>query len=303
MKEKGITLIALVITVIVLLILAGAAVSIGLNGDNLFAKANEAKDEWNEKVEENNEILENLATILNTLVEEDAVTADKINSRIGENINYNSPEESGYTGDWQIFYATDSEVFIIAEQIAETLDQDICDKILNGQTEYNYTGVNDMINKYQDHAKTDGLGYDYGKRYNSLWINEVVTGNWDRTSANAKYTAYFCDPDNWQKYVTGKASYATAGPTMQLIELSIAAKLNNDSVIGNSLVGAGGYGHFTDEIVGDIEPLYEPYASSIESWIIISPEEDTDTTTRMMVMEIQNNAENPCAYVTERRLQ
>ena len=35
-----------------MLILAGAAVSIGLNGDNLFAKANEAKTKWNEKVEE-----------------------------------------------------------------------------------------------------------------------------------------------------------------------------------------------------------------------------------------------------------
>lgn len=59
MKERGITLIALVITVIVLLILAGAAVSIGLNRDNLFAKANEAKDEWNAKVIEEDNTLSN----------------------------------------------------------------------------------------------------------------------------------------------------------------------------------------------------------------------------------------------------
>ena len=51
-KSKGITLIALVITVIILLILAGVAVSIGLNGDNVFEKANEAKTGWNEKVAE-----------------------------------------------------------------------------------------------------------------------------------------------------------------------------------------------------------------------------------------------------------
>ena len=54
MKERGITLIALVITVIVLLILAGAAVSIGLNGDNVFNKANEAKTSWNIKANEEN---------------------------------------------------------------------------------------------------------------------------------------------------------------------------------------------------------------------------------------------------------
>ena len=56
-NQSGITLIALVITVIVLLILAGAAVSIGLNGDNLFSKANEAKAEWNDKVNTENTVI------------------------------------------------------------------------------------------------------------------------------------------------------------------------------------------------------------------------------------------------------
>ena len=56
-NQSGITLIALVITVIVLLILAGAAVSIGLNGDNLFSKANEAKTEWNAKTNTENTVI------------------------------------------------------------------------------------------------------------------------------------------------------------------------------------------------------------------------------------------------------
>ena len=51
-KENGITLIALVITIIILLILAGAAVSIGLNGGDVFNRANQAKTEWNAKVAE-----------------------------------------------------------------------------------------------------------------------------------------------------------------------------------------------------------------------------------------------------------
>ena len=50
--EKGITLIALVITVIVLLILAGAAISIAINGGDLFTKTNTAVESWNEKVQE-----------------------------------------------------------------------------------------------------------------------------------------------------------------------------------------------------------------------------------------------------------
>ncbi len=49
--NKGITLIALVITVIVLLILAGAAISISINGNNIFERANEAVARYNNKVE------------------------------------------------------------------------------------------------------------------------------------------------------------------------------------------------------------------------------------------------------------
>ena len=45
--NKGITLIALIITVIVLLILAGTAISIAMNGGDIFGKATTAREEWN----------------------------------------------------------------------------------------------------------------------------------------------------------------------------------------------------------------------------------------------------------------
>ena len=51
-NQKGITLIALVITVIVLLILAGTAITIAVNGDSIFVKANTAVNAYNAKVEE-----------------------------------------------------------------------------------------------------------------------------------------------------------------------------------------------------------------------------------------------------------
>jgi len=50
MNRKGITLIALVITVVVLLILAGTAVTIGLNGGDLFKHTNNAVNKWNNGV-------------------------------------------------------------------------------------------------------------------------------------------------------------------------------------------------------------------------------------------------------------
>ena len=58
-ERKGITLIALIITVIVLLILAGTAISIAINGGNIFGIATAAKEGWNNKVSHENSIIGN----------------------------------------------------------------------------------------------------------------------------------------------------------------------------------------------------------------------------------------------------
>ncbi len=55
-NKKGITLIALVITVIVLLILAWVAVTIGTDNEGLFSRSNDAVEKWNHKVENENTI-------------------------------------------------------------------------------------------------------------------------------------------------------------------------------------------------------------------------------------------------------
>ena len=51
-NERGITLIALIITVIVLLILAGTVITIAISGGNIFSKAEDAVSQYNEKVKE-----------------------------------------------------------------------------------------------------------------------------------------------------------------------------------------------------------------------------------------------------------
>lgn len=68
--KDGITLIALVITIIVLLIIAGVAVSTALNEGNLIEKANEAKASWNRKAEEENGILNGYMSYIDQYVSE-----------------------------------------------------------------------------------------------------------------------------------------------------------------------------------------------------------------------------------------
>ena len=63
-KNHGITLIALIITVIVLLILAGTAISIAVNGGDLFGKSQNAVTEYNTKVSQEETAIKDAFTIL-----------------------------------------------------------------------------------------------------------------------------------------------------------------------------------------------------------------------------------------------
>ena len=55
--QNGITLIALIITVIILLILAGTAISVSVNGRDIFGKTSDAREQWNEAVAAENDEL------------------------------------------------------------------------------------------------------------------------------------------------------------------------------------------------------------------------------------------------------
>ena len=61
-KEKGITLVALVITVIVLLILAGVSIAALTGNNNIISGANKAKENYAAEATRENEILSNFTS-------------------------------------------------------------------------------------------------------------------------------------------------------------------------------------------------------------------------------------------------
>ena len=65
-NQKGITLVSLVITVVVLLILAGVAISIAVSPEGLFTRAQDAKTDWNDDVDEEKGHVENALNYLTT---------------------------------------------------------------------------------------------------------------------------------------------------------------------------------------------------------------------------------------------
>ena len=64
-KEKGITLVALVITIIVLLILAGVTISLVVSDNGVIHKAQDAKTNMVNAQNRENEELQNLSNYMN----------------------------------------------------------------------------------------------------------------------------------------------------------------------------------------------------------------------------------------------
>ena len=65
--KRGITLVALVVTVIIVLILGGTAISISVNGGNLFEKSQNAVTQYNSKVKEEETTTRSVQAILGDL--------------------------------------------------------------------------------------------------------------------------------------------------------------------------------------------------------------------------------------------
>ena len=67
-SEIGITLIALVVTIIILLILAGITINMLLGKDGIIRTAQEAKNTWEGAVANEQEEIQNLANELNEII-------------------------------------------------------------------------------------------------------------------------------------------------------------------------------------------------------------------------------------------
>ena len=67
-QERGITLIALVVTIVVLLILAGVSLNALFSNNGIITKAQQAQDRMNEAVENDQKGINELENLINTTV-------------------------------------------------------------------------------------------------------------------------------------------------------------------------------------------------------------------------------------------
>ena len=144
----------------------------------------------------------------------------EINSKIGTVVNgYNAQSL-----EWQIFYADQSETFLISKTYATSSIFPIPLKGVDKQQEYE--------------GSKDVKASSYGLKWNSKWLAKCTTESED---SNAKATAYLCDSNNWKSYVQSPATYAVGGPTLELFIASWNKSQNTNLSLVDDEIDKDGY--------------------------------------------------------------
>ena len=205
-NDNGVTLIALVITIAVLLILAGVTIAEVFSDEGLWDKSNQFAESANATIEENSEQVNNMINeldeIMNPWIQNKTVVTKKMKSgtktyNVGDDYTYDCGV-SGYTGKWKVLGAERGKLLIMSTVNIGRLE-------LSGKEGYN-TGVTQLNN----------MCAPYGKNARSITVEDInrVTG-YDPTKQNnnTKYGAgEFYEYGNKVTY-TASGSSATNGKT------------------------------------------------------------------------------------------
>ena len=235
-ENKGITLIGLVITIVILLILTGISISV-LTNTGLFGKAKDAKKKSDEVVLDQNTKLDEYEDEINKYLEEqtkgdnnqdESVTASTISNSSNKDEYYGKKVSGYYTKNgsqinWEILYADSSNIYLIADDYLET---SILPKGTNADGEY---VENQPINQEAGYPKSVALSnvlenYSTGSgRITDLAIkklnNSYFSQNYSSTNSNMKAVAYMLDKKAWSSFEDrgGFTSYVVGGPTIEIL--------------------------------------------------------------------------------------
>ena len=216
-SKSGITLIALVITILVLLILAGVSIT-ALTDDEkgIVTKAKEASEKTEtastQEDEDISEILDYEEIVTATPVK---LSSNITSANYGDSINYSA----NGIDDWKIFYNDGNNVFIIASDYLES-DKLPDDVKMDTLEDYPYSAcwlkdtstLNDI---------TETINTSVANKYVLDWLNDYPNS----TNDNIKAISALMNTSVWDVFVDTKyASSAIGSPTLDMFALSWNAK-------------------------------------------------------------------------------
>ena len=238
-NSKGITLVALVITIIILLILAGISIS-ALTNTGIFGKAKDAKQKSDEAALDQNTKLDEYESEINAYLPgqnnggggqgsginantiASATDTEKANNYYGKSVNYTSA--NGVTG-WKIFYADTNNIYLIADDYVDLAKlpkgtneagQPVGSAPVNTDGSYpkaaTFVNIMDAYSTGAARITTDTI-----KNLNSSFFARSDAST--NTNYNMKAVAYMLDTTAWSTFKdsNGKADYAIGGPTLEML--------------------------------------------------------------------------------------
>ena len=309
-QGKGITLIALVITIIVLLILAGVSIAM-LTGENgILTQAQNASKEtgrasvieqaqtdiMGKQAEEGTANLDrtDLKGILDTYFEgvpdnfsldttlqtkekygdyqiplSDIYKGEIIDKPItsadikGNGKDFYGSYVTNYTCDsnesiedkqdtekWQIFYADESHIYLIAsdyityESVPSSLAGNKPGEGYHGSSGNDYSSSVDFSNIKNDYKGSEDITDSNLQALNSKYFS-YLNGSLS-TNNNMKAVAYIMDTNVWNKFAGDYAQYAIGGPTIELLFASYNEKYSLGEQFLTKVESVAGYQISTD---------------------------------------------------------
>ena len=235
--SKGITLIALVITIIVMLILVAVTISMAVNG-GLFEYAGKAVGDTNNALKAEEQLINDIIDeyIKPNLPEtETAITAatmqSDLASYLGQTIAYGVEytDASDYgNGEWEIFYADEEHIYIITKGYLAA----------GALTTTGYNGTSDFTEENLQSTYPAVAAGLLNKTYDPTSVGSELkyTSSYD----NMKATQYLLDSTVWASYANDYAEWAIGAPTLELYVNSYKAYVSESSVV---LGTPSGYGY------------------------------------------------------------
>ncbi len=255
-SQKGITLIALVITIIIMLILVTVTITVALKGE-LFNTAKQAKTETENKINEEQNLASGKVEIdgkwYNSIEEYTTGRVTPTEDNYGDFVEYgiDLDGDGNYENDWKVFYVgseddgypeTNGKTFIIA---ADYVNGDKCNALQtaaetnshmtkNSDVGYEYCYYWDNNDVEGDEPKVtyycnDGHNKELNKEKNQCSFPEIFMGTGYYCSdhvgtdgkgenPNSRCASSLMCTDNWNGFVDSSygATYAIGGPTLEM---------------------------------------------------------------------------------------
>ena len=254
-RQSGITLVALVVTIVVLLILAGVSISLVLGQNGLIANAKEAREKTKNATDEESQLIN--GTIPDYIAEQvNGTTSGGGSTGGGETPgggNTSTEPETPTTGNassitaddygkvvtnykdghtWEIFYADNTNVYLITRD--NVGNQTLNDKVAN----YNGTSDFDGSDSFKTKYPAVQAGW-LNKTYTPV-ANGAGTVNYTSTNPNMEATEYLLDSSVWNTtYKTVKADWAIGAPTLEMFVASYNKKYADKAVTIDTPTGYG----------------------------------------------------------------